>query len=124
MQKLLAIALVGALGTLARYALGGFVQRALGIAFPWGTVTINLLGCFAFGAVFAAAQERALIGPEMRTIILVGFMGAFTTFSTFVAESGQMLADRELLLGFGNISLQVIAGLAVFFLGLSLGRAI
>lgn len=124
MQKILAIAIAGALGTLARYALGGVAQRALGTGFPWGTVIINLMGCFAFGAVFAAAQERNLISPEMRTIILVGFMGAFTTFSTFIAESGQLLASRELLIGFGNIALQVAAGLAVFFLGLSLGRII
>jgi fluoride exporter len=124
MQKLIVIAIAGAIGTLARYALGGYIQRAFGTGFPWGTVTINLLGCFAFGAVFAAAQERNLISPELRTIILVGFMGAFTTFSTFIAESGQLLADRELLLGFANIALQVIAGLAVFYLGLGLGRVI
>ena len=122
--KLIGIFLAGGLGTLARYYLGAQVQNTMGAGFPWGTLAINLLGCFAFGIIFSAAQERALIGPEARTILLVGFMGAFTTYSTFIAESGQLLASREYLFALANIATQLLAGLAVFFLGLSLGRAI
>lgn len=124
MYKLMAIALAGAAGTLTRYALGGFVQRLLGAAFPWGTLVVNALGCLAFGVVWTAAQERGMLDAETRAVILVGFMGAFTTFSTFIAESGQLLSDRELLYGFGNVSLQVALGLAAFYVGQALGRAI
>jgi fluoride exporter len=124
MYRLMAIAVAGAAGTLTRYALGGFVQRLLGAAFPWGTLVVNALGCLAFGVVWTAAQERGMLDAETRAVILVGFMGAFTTFSTFIAESGQLLSDRELLYGFGNVSLQVALGLAAFYVGQALGRAI
>ncbi len=124
MYKLMAIALAGAAGTLTRYALGGFVQRLLGAAFPWGTLVVNALGCLAFGVVWTAAQERGMLDAETRVVILVGFMGAFTTFSTFIAESGQLLSDRELLYGFGNLFLQVGLGLAAFYVGQAAARAI
>ena len=120
----MAIPLAGAAGTLTRYALGGFVQRLLGAAFPWGTLVVNALGCLAFGVIWTAAQERGMLDAETRAVILVGFMGAFTTFSTFVAESGQLLSDRELLYGFGNLFLHVGLGLAAFYVGQALGRAI
>lgn len=124
MYKLMAIAVAGAAGTLSRYALGGIVQRLLGAAFPWGTLVVNTLGCLAFGVIWAAAQERGMLDAETRAVILVGFMGAFTTFSTFIAESGQLLSDRELLYGFGNLFLQVGLGLVAFYVGQALGRAI
>jgi len=114
----------GGCGTLSRYALGGLVQRYCGAGFPWGTAAINTVGCFAFGILWSAMLERGLIGPEARTVVLVGFLGAFTTFSTFVAESGQMIAEREMLIGLANIVFQVAAGLALFYLGQVLGRAI
>lgn len=124
MTKIMAIAVAGGFGALARYGLAGAVQRAFGPAFPWGTAVVNIAGCFAFGLVWAAVQERDLLSPEMRTIVLVGFLGAFTTFSTFVFESGQLFSDREMLLGLCNLALQVLGGLALFFAGQVLGRLI
>lgn len=119
--KLLTLAAAGALGTLARYGLGGVVQRWLGPAFPWGTFVINALGCFAFGVVWAAAGQR-LISGELRTVVLIGFMGAFTTFSTFAFESSRMLADREWAMAMGNILLHNVGGVILFFAGAALGR--
>lgn len=124
MGKLALIALAGAIGTLARYGLAIAVQDRVGTAFPWGTVAVNLIGCFAFGAVCGAADGRGLISPEWRLILLTGFMGAFTTFSTYIADTGQMLANRELLLAFANITLQIVAGLALYMGGLQLGRGL
>lgn len=123
-QKLLWLALAGGLGTLARYGLGGLVQRWTGATFPWGTLSVNLLGCLLFGVVWAVAGERWVLRPELRLILLVGFMGAFTTFSTFVSETGQLLADSEWLLAAANVLLQNGMGLAMFFLGLAAGRAL
>lgn len=121
-QKLLWIALGGACGTLARYGLGGAIQRLLGPGFPWGTAAVNIIGCFLCGIVWVLAIERGNFSPEMRTALLVGFMGAFTTFSTFVSETGQLLADAELLIGLGNVAFQVVAGTGIFFFGAALGR--
>ncbi len=123
-QKIVLLALAGACGTLARYGLAGVVHRWLGGNFPWGTAMVNVLGCLLFGFVWAAGSERAIISPEARFIILTGFMGAFTTFSTFVFESNQLLADAELLIGFANIFLQLLVGSGGFFLGLAIARII
>jgi CrcB protein len=119
--KLAALAAAGALGTLARYGLSGLVQRGLGASFPWGTLAVNALGCLAFGVFWAAAGQR-LISGEMRTIVLIGFMGAFTTFSTLAAESGQLLADREWAMALANVLLHNVGGIVLFFAGAALGR--
>lgn len=121
-QKIALLALAGACGTLARYGLSGAVHRWFGGSFPWGTALVNIFGCLLFGIVWAAGSERATISPEARVIILTGFMGAFTTFSTFVSETSQLLAEAQLLIGFINMGVQLLAGSGAFFIGLALGR--
>jgi CrcB protein len=121
-NRILLIALAGALGTLARYGLGGLVQRSLGSGFPWGTFAVNVIGCFLFGCVWALAEERFVISSETRFIVLVGFMGAFTTFSTFVFESRQLVAQAEWFAAALNIVGQVAGGIAALVLGLIVGR--
>jgi CrcB protein len=121
-QKIIAIAIAGAVGTLARYWLGGLVQERFNSSFPAGTFAVNMLGSFLFGVVWALAAERLVISSEMRTVVLVGFMGAFTTFSTFMFETGALMRDSQWLPAFGNVAAQVIAGLICLYLGLALGR--
>jgi len=123
-EKTLWLAVAGACGTLARYGLAGMVHRWLGSSFPWGTAFVNILGCLLFGLFWAAVSERGLVSPGTRTIILVGFMGAFTTFSTFVAETGRLLSDSELLMAFANVAFQMVIGVGMFFLGLAIGRTV
>lgn len=122
--KLVWIALAGAVGTLARYGLGGLIQHTVGSLFPWGTVVVNLLGCLAFGLVIAILGERFTFSGELRMILLTGFMGAFTTFSTFMYETEQLLADSQWGLALGNLALQNGVGLVAIFVGLTLGRLI
>jgi CrcB protein len=123
-QKMIYLAVAGACGTLARYGLAGLVQRVAGASFPWGTVSVNALGCLLFGVIWTVTSERFVGSGELRIILLTGFMGAFTTFSTFVAESGHLFADGEHWYGLGNILLQNAVGLVLFFLGMALGRLI
>jgi CrcB protein len=123
-QKLFWLAVAGGLGTLSRYALAGWVQRWAGGVYPWGTVAVNATGCFAFGIIWAVAGERWAFGQEARTVILVGFLGAFTTFSTLVSESSQLAMDSEWLLAIANLFGQNALGIAAYFLGLALGRMI
>lgn len=124
MQKFLWLALAGAMGTLARYGLAGAAQRAFGGDFPWGTFTVNLLGCFVAGLFWSLAESRLNISGQMRVIILMGFMGAFTTFSAYVLETGELLRDAQWLWATGNIVLQNGCGIILFFLGLTVGRLI
>ena len=122
--KLLLLASAGAFGTLARYFLGGAVQRLSGGAFPWGTFAVNMTGTLLFGLVWSLAEDRLVISSEARTIILVGFRGAFTTFSSFMFETGELMRDSQWALAFGNIALQNLTGILFLFIGFAIGRLI
>lgn len=124
MTKILWIAVGGAAGTLMRYFLGGLVQRVAGGSFPWGTFAVNMAGCFLFGLVWALIEERSLLAPSVRFVALVGFMGAFTTFSTFMFETGALVRESQWMLAFANIALQNVVGMVFLFLGLFAGRAV
>jgi len=124
LQKILLIALAGGLGALARYGLSGLVLRATGPGLPYGTLVVNVLGCFLFGLVWALAAERMLVSPELRTIVLVGFLGSFTTLSTFIFESHWLLNDARWLLALGNLVVMNIASLGLFVVGLAVGRVV
>ena len=124
MERIILIATAGALGTLARYGLSGAAHRVLGTGFPWGTMAANLLGAFLFGLVWSLAEDRMVISGETRLIVLTGFMGAFTTFSTFMFESGQLLKDGQYLYMGINLIAQNATGLVLLFAGLALGRLI
>jgi len=123
-HKLIGLAVAGALGTMARYGLAGLVQRAHCLGFPLGTLTVNALGCFAFGLIWTLTQQRFFISGEIRTVILVGFLGAFTTFSTFLFETDQFLENAQWLMAGVNIVTELAAGLLAYLLGAFLGRLI
>jgi CrcB protein len=119
----LGLAAGGALGTVARYALGGWVQRASGGTFPWGTCAINLLGCLAIGALAGYADRGGLLSPELRVTLLIGVLGGFTTFSSFGLETFRLLADGDLARAAAYVGLTNGAGLfAVWFGYRVLGR--
>ena len=124
MTKLLLIAAFGALGSLARYGLAGLAQRLGGAAFPWGTLTVNLVGCLLFGLVWAYAEDRLWVSGQWRLVILTGFMGAFTTMSSFMFETGGLLRDGQFLLAVVNLAAQNLGGLVALFLGWQLGRVL
>jgi CrcB protein len=107
---------------LCRYSLAGIVQQSLGATFPWGTLAVNVTGCFAAGALVVLFEDRLQISGEMRAVILIGFMGAFTTFSTFVVETGQLMRDAEWLFAAGNVVLQNAVGMLALFSGMAVAR--
>jgi CrcB protein len=122
MQKLLLIGLAGAAGTLARFGVATLAQRLLGGGFPWGTVWVNLGGCFLFGFVFALWHERGLLDPDTARILLVGFMGGFTTFSSYVNDLvGLAGAERWGHVAL-NFFLQNVGGILSCLGGMALGR--
>ena len=124
LQRTVLIALAGALGTTARYGLGGFVQRLSGGDWPWGTLFVNVVGCFLFGLVWTLADERLVISEEAKLVVLGGFMGAFTTFSTFIFDTHGFIRDAEWALAFGNIAVQTLVGLGFLFVGVMAGRVL
>jgi CrcB protein len=123
-QKLGWLALAGALGTVSRYGLAGLVQRLSGGSFPWGTLVVNLLGCFLAGLLWGMFEKRGVVTALPRTVLLVGFLGAFTTFSTLTLETTEMLRASELMYATANLTVQNGIGLAAIFAGTMLGRMI
>ena len=118
--KLLYIALAGGAGTLCRYGLGGLIQE--GRLFPWGTASVNLLGCLAFGLIFSVLERRSLIGGDVQIVILLGFMGGFTTFSTYMYELAGQLREQQWLAASGYFALHNLGGWAAMILGLIIGK--
>lgn len=123
-MKILWFAIAGAAGTLTRYFFGGLVQKAFGGSFPMGTFAVNMTGCLLFGLFWSLAEERMVISGELRAVILIGFMGAFTTFSSFIFESGALIRDAQWAYALGNIVLQNILGLAALLVGMAIGRMV
>lgn len=123
-SRLVLLFLAGGCGSLSRYWLGGFVQRVYGGELPLGTFLINILGCLIFGFIWALADERLIISEETRLIILTGFVGAFTTFSTFAFETHALMRNAEWLWAIANIGGQCVTGITAVFLGVLLSRII
>jgi len=121
-QQLLAIAGGGALGAVLRFGMSSTIYRILGREFPYGTLAVNVLGSLLMGFLFVVLVERMAISAEWRAALLIGLLGAFTTFSTFSFETLALFENGELFRAFLNIILSVCLCLAATWLGLSLGR--
>ncbi len=121
-MKIFLIALFGAIGTLARYGLQGVVQIRMGGAFPYGTLLVNLSGCFLLGLIGQLTMNRILISPDMRMAIAVGFFGGYTTFSSFGWETAKMQEDGEWLRASTYIGASMIAGLLLSVAGIRLAN--
>ena len=115
------IGIGGFLGANTRYLVAGWAARRFGATFPYGTFIINISGSFILGFFMAFLRDRAFIHPNYRLFFAIGFLGAYTTFSTFTYESLRLLQDGSILLGFTNILASIIIGLVGVFIGFVLG---
>lgn len=116
------VAVAGAAGAVARWGVSRLTHRILGTAWPYGTLAVNVLGCFFFGLVFAAFQDRIAPDSPWRLLLLTGFAGAFTTYSTFAFESWDLAARGHPLWAAANVALHLTLGFAAVGLGLAAGR--
>ena len=118
LYSVLYVALGGALGSVSRYLVGTWAQNASkSIDFPYGTLTVNLIGCFIIGFLSHLAETRGVFTPETRSLVIIGVLGGFTTFSSFGNDSINLLRDGEIFNALANISANVILGLALVWLG-------
>jgi fluoride exporter len=120
--RIVLIALFGAIGTLARYGLQGVVQIRTGATFPYGTLLINLSGCFLLGFIGQLTVNRLVISPDWRVAIAVGFFGGYTTFSSFGWETAKMLEDSEWIRATTYVTASVVAGLLLSVAGIRLAN--
>jgi CrcB protein len=123
-MRYLLVGAFGALGSVARYAVDGWVSSWTRGQFPWGTMAVNIAGAFALGVLVALTTERLLPHPNWRVALGIGFLGAFTTFSTYAYETVRLAEDGAVGLALLNALGMVVLGLAAAFLGLAAGRTL
>ena len=121
MLEVLFVALGGAIGSAARYVVGGWFAARFGAAFPYGTFVVNVTGSFIVGLFLAYAQERVSLSPYWRLFFAVGFVGGYTTFSTYEYESVRLLQDGEMLLAAVYLIGSVVTGGVAAIAGIALG---
>jgi CrcB protein len=124
MIKLTFVFIAGGIGCLARYGLGIAMQKMAIGNLPLGTFIINMIGCFLFGIVWSLAEERQVLSQDMRLLLLTGFMGSFTTFSTFAFENNQLLKNSAWAAASSNMVFQVLLGVALVQCGMWLAKSI
>jgi CrcB protein len=112
----------GSIGALLRYGTSLLAIWLFGANFPWGTLIVNLVGCFLIGLAFSLAERTPLMGPSARLFFVTGFLGALTTFSTYAQETVNSLRAGTHLVTTANILLNNVAGLALVMVGMWLGR--
>jgi CrcB protein len=120
-SKLLGLAAAGAVGTVARVLLSTWVQRVVRVDLPLGTAVVNVLGCFLFGVAFASFEGRLAHLSGYRVIVLAGFMGGFTTFSSYMFETQRLLEQGRALWAVVNVGAQNVSGMLALWLGLRIG---
>lgn len=118
MRNLLIIGLGGFCGAILRYLISGGVQRwAQSVDFPYGTLAVNLIGCLFIGMLTRLDEVRTFLTPEMRYFILIGLLGAFTTYSTFSNEAINLINDRRINLAVLYVGAHLVLGLGVVIIG-------
>jgi len=122
MTKYWMVGLGGFMGAIARFWIGGYVSAKMGTRFPYATFLINCTGSFFIGFIVTLLAEKTHWSPNCRYLIPIGFIGAYTTFSTFEYETFRVIQDGELLIAFLNVALSVIVGFFAVWMGVIAGR--
>ena len=122
MAKIILLAIGSVAGGLARYSLGGLAHKTFGHDFPYGTMAVNLIGCFLIGILSAISEEKFFLGANGKLLLVIGFCGAFTTFSTFMLETAHLMKQGQNAHAFMNVMLSVLMGFVFFKLGTLVGE--
>jgi CrcB protein len=118
----LAVCLGGAAGALSRYGLDAWIERRSDSLFPWATFLINVSGCLAVGFIIAALVDRHRAPQWLRTGLVIGFCGGYTTFSTFAQETLDLVQARDVAIAIASVTANVVLGLMAVWMGARLGR--
>ena len=124
MEKVLWISIGAILGANLRYWIGDWVAQRFGSSFPLGTLLINLSGSFLLGLVVSMTLENFIIDPRLRLLLMIGFLGSYTTFSTYAYESVALLSQGQWALGLINLLGSSVLGVIFAFLGVWLGKTL
>jgi len=122
MDKYLFAGLGGFIGTVCRFGVAGFMYKVFGDRFPYGTLAVNITGCFVIGILMTLFEDRFLIQPNLRIFLTVGILGGFTTFSTFSFETVELFKAGDFFLGSVNAVVSLFGCLAAAWVGTVLGK--
>jgi len=122
MEKILYLMVTGSIGTLLRYCISTFFSRYSPYNFPIGVFVVNMMGSFLFGLIWALSENKGIISSEMRLIILVGFMGSFTTFSTFAFDNTNFLSNGQIGYFILNIFINNVFGIFFVYFGFRISK--
>jgi len=122
-MKLLLAGFGGAIGSMARYLVTGLAQRLLDVQFPLGTLVVNAVGCLVIGVLMSLVEDRQLLSPDMRVLLMVGVLGGFTTFSAFGYETIQMLRHGDVRFAALNVAANLALSLGAVAAGWMTTRA-
>ena len=117
MGKVVLIGIGGFLGSIARYLVSGYIQDRTGELFPFGTLAVNVIGCFVIGALSELAEARAFLSPETRALMVIGVLGGFTTFSAFGNETVNLLRDGEWAFAVMNLLTHAVLAIGAVWVG-------
>ena len=121
-MKWVVLFLGGGVGAALRFALATWVDQRVEAAFPWGTLAVNVAGCFAIGLLVTLADQTHWIPPAARLFAVAGVLGGFTTFSTFGMETWTLVSEGRAVVAFANVAASVLAGVAAVIVGAVLAR--
>lgn len=123
-MKVLYVLLGGSVGALCRYGINTLTRHFYGDRFPWGTLIVNLVGCFLIGLIFALGNERGVVSPSFRLFFVTGFLGALTTFSSYAMETMRFASDGIQPALVTNILANNVGGLVLVMIGMRVGRSL
>lgn len=122
MNKYWCLGIGGVAGTFARYALSGLIHRFVPLSFPYGTLGVNLAGCFLVGFFAALTGNKFLLTPNARLLLITGFCGAFTTFSALILETGNLIQNGQTSRAAFYVFISIAAGFLMFRAGIFAGE--
>jgi fluoride exporter len=122
MMNILIIGIGGFIGAILRYIISGFFYDLYGDKFPYGTLAVNIIGCFALGFFITMAEGKFIISPQMRSFAAIGLLGAFTTFSTFSFETLALIQNQLYTSALLNILISILVSIFAVWAGIILAR--
>jgi len=124
MLKIVAVAVGGSIGATGRYLVSTWAAERFGANFPYGTLIVNVVGCFIIGAFMTLTTERLIVNPYWRLLITVGFVGGLTTFSSFSYETFRLIEDTGIAMALYNIGLNLVLGFLATWIGIGAARLV
>lgn len=122
MLKVMVVAVGGGIGATTRYLVSTWAAERFGTDFPYGTLIVNVVGCFIIGAFMTLTTERLIVSPYWRLLVTVGFVGGLTTFSSYSYETFKLLQDADIMMAMYNLLANIIVGFLATWLGISAAR--